>query len=667
MSNYFEDSEFGKTANALLQKRRTKDKTDAAQTIVATGIVEYFKALGREQERDLTNQLVDLEDEYKPIIKNLESEYTRSQQNKKILEEYDRNPTKYVNSQVLNDFATSDFAVNNLITFQDLKKLEGTKYEQGYNTWVEGRKQEINEYIDLLRKDPLLQYKSYEELSEGVIKEIKTKARNIKQDPANTSVLNKFYNEVTKFFGIGAKNQSEMEIAIEDSKSEYENLMNPVRNFETELKDYHQNLAKQENPKFIGFFRGKKIYDKYFKDIDKDQKTIIESDFENVKNNEYELKLSDNPEQTITSTPFDDLDNIKVLVETPDNKLVEDKNRNSTMELAKLISYSAAYQKADNDERGIDDVGTLTRNRRAIERFVETGVLSKESKFGQVVLKIPKTFGLRQEYNILPEAINEVNALVSEAEQLIFDNTQPFDEAYNSYFKELINTKQNQGLDVSKELSRLSKDDKKEYISGNLQFLFNPPEEEKGKFVMLGKRRIELGAMSESEKLEQYNNFKTEFKSRDETLERLLGIGEDPFREATGEELDEMLPTQQRDYNLQLNTRERLLQELGNPEANLSVVEKDRARERINELERNISGLIENRGFTVVGKALTDAGFGVDQSALNTVRNTIKNIEANLAQRETILRPDDIQSFENRLKELKAEEQALEEKILNLN
>ena len=666
MSNYFEDSEFGKTANALLQKRRTKDKTDAAQTIVATGIVEYFKALGREQERDLTNQLVDLEDEYKPIIKNLESEYTRSQQNKKILEEYDRNPTKYVNSQVLNDFATSDFAVNNLITFQDLKKLEGTKYEQGYNTWVEGRKQEINEYIDLLRKDPLLQYKSYEELSEGVIKEIKTKARNIKQDPANTSVLNKFYNEVTKFFGIGAKNQSEMEIAIEDSKSEYENLMNPVRNFETELKDYHQNLAKQENPKFIGFFRGKKIYDKYFKDIDKDQKTIIESDFENVKNNEYELKLSDNPEQTITSTPFDDLDNIKVLVETPDNKLVEDKNRNAKIELAKLISYSAAYQKADNDERGIDDVGTLTRNRRAIERFVETGVLSKESKFGQVVLKIPKTFGLRQEYNILPEAINEVNALVSEAEQLIFDNTQPFDEAYNSYFKELINTKQNQGLDVSKELSRLSKDDKKEYISGNLQFLFNPPEEEKGKFVMLGKRRIELGAMSESEKLEQYNNFKTEFKSRDETLERLLGIGEDPFREATGEELDEMLPTQQRDYNLQLNTRERLLQELGNPEANLSVVEKDRARERINELERNMSGLIENRGFTVVGKALTDAGFGVDQSALNTVKGKIKNIEARL-QNERTLRPDDIQSFENRLKELKAEEQALEEKILNLN
>jgi len=127
-----------------------------------------------------------------------------------------------------------------------------------------------------------------------------------------------------------------------------------------------------------------------------------------------------------------------------------------------------------------------------------------------------------------------------------------------------------------------------------------------------------------------------------------------------------MLPTQQRDYNLQLNTRERLLQELGNPEANLSVVEKDRARERINELERNMSGLIENRGFTVVGKALTDAGFGVDQSALNTVKGKIKNIEARL-QNERTLRPDDIQSFENRLKELKAEEQALEEKILNLN
>ena len=56
-------------------------------------------------------------------------------------------------------------------------------------------------------------------------------------------------------------------------------------------------------------------------------------------------------------------------------------------------------------------------------------------------------------------------------------------------------------------------------MSGNLQFLFNPPEEVKGQFVMLGKRRIELGAMSESEKLEQYNNFKTEFQSREQKIE----------------------------------------------------------------------------------------------------------------------------------------------------
>ena len=125
-------------------------------------------------------------------------------------------------------------------------------------------------------------------------------------------------------------------------------------------------------------------------------------------------------------------------------------------------------------------------------------------------------------------------------------------------------------------------------------------------------------------------------------------------------------PTQQRDYRIGLDTREKLLQKLDNPEANLSEVEKDRARDRIKEVERNLNGLIENRGFTVVGKALTDAGFGVDQSELFRVRDTIKNIEARLQNQRT-LRPDDIQSFENRLKELKAKEQALEEKILNLN
>ena len=173
MSNYFQDSEFGKTANALLQKKKITNQVDAAQTIAATTIVEYFKALGREQERDLTNQLVDLEDEYKPIMKNLESEYERSQQNKKIIEEYDRNPTKYINTQVLQNFATSDFAVKNRIDFKDLKQLQGTPYEPAYNNWVKGQQEEIIEKIELLRKDPLLEYKSYEELTQDISKEIK--------------------------------------------------------------------------------------------------------------------------------------------------------------------------------------------------------------------------------------------------------------------------------------------------------------------------------------------------------------------------------------------------------------------------------------------------------------------------------------------------------------
>ena len=106
------------------KKRKITNQVDAAQTIAATTIVEYFKALGREQERDLTNQLVDLEDEYKPIMKNLESEYERSQQNQEIIEEYDRNPTKYINTQVLQNFATSDFAEKNRIDFKDLKQLQ---------------------------------------------------------------------------------------------------------------------------------------------------------------------------------------------------------------------------------------------------------------------------------------------------------------------------------------------------------------------------------------------------------------------------------------------------------------------------------------------------------------------------------------------------------------
>ena len=46
-----------------------------------------------------------------------------------------------------------------------------------------------------------------------------------------------------------------MEIAVEDSKSEYENIMNPIRSFEKQLKDYHTKLAEKQQPEFIGFLK----------------------------------------------------------------------------------------------------------------------------------------------------------------------------------------------------------------------------------------------------------------------------------------------------------------------------------------------------------------------------------------------------------------------------
>ena len=94
----------------------------------------------------------------------------------------------------------------NRIDFKDLKQLQGTPYEPAYNNWVKGQQEEIIEKIEMLRKDPLLEYKSYEELTQDISKEIKTKARNIKQDPANTNLLNRFFNDVKNLFGMVQEN-----------------------------------------------------------------------------------------------------------------------------------------------------------------------------------------------------------------------------------------------------------------------------------------------------------------------------------------------------------------------------------------------------------------------------------------------------------------------------
>ena len=171
---------------------------------------------------------------------------------------------------------------------------------------------------------------------------------------------------------------------------------------------------------------------------------------------------------------------------------------------------------------------------------------------------------------------------------------------------------------------------------------------------MVGGERQILGQISQAQKEFYYEGFKERHQVRNITLEKLLGLGEEPFREATEAEFNEMNEAQKNIYNISIDKRLGLLESLESEE--LSLDRRDQLRKILKETEIGIAGLIENRGTTPIGRFFTGLE---EKSELGRIEADIKNTEERLANRRK-LTPQQIQDTEDRLKQLKQRKQELE-------
>jgi hypothetical protein len=665
-NNNMSGQPFGYYLGSILERRKKTDKKQLKDVALATIGAEFFSAYQKKLGRNLSEEIESYKDAYIPVFKNIEINFENAQKTKQDLLEYDRNPEIYINKRIANDFEFSDFAQNNNITRQDLGKIKGTKYEKGYQDWVTSQRERIVEEMELRKNNPYVQATSYEELAGPVVAELKGKIRELENDPSKTSVLMNLFKKV---FGKKESSQVAMEVDMEDYMIESKKLDESYTNFKSDLNNFYKKKATGDKAPWMGFFTGKPVYDKYFKNIDKDQKNLIESNFEDIADNEYQLPLYDNPEQTVSSTPFDELDEIKVMVaqrntdgtlvlENGKPKYIEDKNSNAKTELAKYISYLSAFQQynQENDPNNlIPDLGIIARNKKSVEELIAGGYLTKESKNGSVVFKVPIDLGRRMEFeNIDPETLDAVTSMVNEAEGVMSENALNLEETYKQYLNDRIANRRKEGLDTSVEQNKLSQASEKDYVAGQLEFLFNPPEELIGQSVMLGDKAHKLGTMTESQKKRYYESYQNDFGVRNEVLDKLLGLGDEPFKEATETEFNEMNKAQQNIYNMSINKRLNLLEELESPD--ISLARQDRLREMIRETETGIAGLIENRGTTTIGRVVTGLS---KRSELGRIEADIKNTEERLENRRA-LTPKQIQDTEDRLRQLKQRKQELE-------
>ena len=664
-NDYLSGSQFGQVAGTLLARRKRQDKDQAKRALFASALFETIGAFKRKQQTNLNEEIQSYQDAYVPIFKNLEVNFQNAQKTKEDLLDYDRNPEVYKNKRIDEEFFFSNFAKNNNITRENLDQIKGTPYEKGYQEWVNNRRLEIDEEINLRRNNPYVQATSYEELASPIVSELKNKIREVQNDPNKTSLLRAAFNKI--FGKQKAGNQAAMEVDVEDFMIEYNKLEEGYNSFKSDLNNFYKEKAAGQKAPWMGFFKGKPVFDKYFKNTDKEILDIIDSDFEGIAGNKYNLKSSTNPEVFFESTPFDEVDEIKVLTVKLDENGIplldenkqfiyeENKNKNAATELARYITYTsnmiAASDDADPNRIAIRDV--LERRGLAINELIRNGNLAKESRMGKVVFKVPLQWGMNIQ-NIDPETISVVDSMINQAEETLRENTPLLETQYESYIRSKIDAKKAKGEDFALEQNKLSPADDKEYLAGQLEFLFNPPEELVGTAVMVGGERQILGKISQAQKEFYYEGFKNEHQVRNITLEKLLGLGEEPFREATEAEFNAMNEAQKNLYNSAIANRLRIIENMDSPD--ISLDRRDLLRNRLKKTEINIAGLIENRGTTTLGRVFSEIG---TRSELGRIEANIKNTEERLANRRA-LTPQQIQDTEDRLKQLKQRKQELE-------
>jgi len=665
--NYVSGAPFSQVAGTLLARKERGDKKQFEKSLVASAIFETIGALRRKQDVNLKQEIEDYQDAYIPIFNNLENNFNDAQQTKKDLLEYDRNPEVYRNKIIDNEFFYSDFARDNNINPNNFSDIKGTKYEKGYLTWVDERRQEIDAEIETRRKNPYLKATSFEELKAPLTKELKNNIRELQNDPAKTSLIGAVKAKINEIFG-GKKvsTQIDMEMGIEDYMIEAKTLQENYNNYKTDLNNFYKEQAKGNTPEWMGFFTGKPVYDKYFKDTDKEISDIIASDFEDVADNNYSLQSATNSEVFFNSTPFDEVDEIKVLTIKTDekgnpmvdenNKFIyeENKNKNAATELARYITLTANIIAAsdDNDPNRVAPRDVRERRGLAINELIKAGNLAKESRMGSVVFKVPLQWGVNIQ-NIDPETISVVDSMVNAAEENIFSQSLNLEDTYEQYLKDRIAARKKDGLDTGLEENKLSQADEKTYVAGQLEFLFNPPTELIGETIKLGNGSHLLGTLNDNQKKQYYKDYQKDYNVRNITLEKLLGLGEEPFREATEQEFNEMTKPQQTSYNQSIDKRLQILDDL---ETDISLARQSNLRDMLKNTEINIAGFIENRGTTKLGKIITGLE---EKNKLNRINSRIQNIEKRL-ENSFNLSPKQIQESEDKLKELKSEKQMLE-------
>lgn len=678
-NDYLSGSQFGQVAGTLLARRRRQDKDQAKRALFATALFETVGAFQRRQQTNLNQDLTALGEQYKGIFEDYQAKYDKNEQNRADLAKFDSEREQFLNRKADELYDGSDLRRTNNFSSSDIMSKGNTREQQAYLDFIQEQKKLLIDKYEEMRKNPFVSSPTFTSLTAPVTQELIAKVNQLKNDPARQGL---FFAAIDKIFGDRspfASKQVQLADAVKEAslvrKQQEESFLAFDNAFkEKYINTYQPGVLLTSQPELDIVF-DRKIVNDNVNYLSKDNELI-----NLFKKKEFILKDKNGKEYT--STPFSDVDDIKVFTRNAEGVYEYDTNKNAQSEIIDVVARLMDYEKQREDtliQEGLLPEGSSQEAlvERALNRLVQYGSFSKEGGIlggGKVIFKVPSDVTkLVMTPNYSPEMVTPIDAVYTESVLSMSDQVETIDSLIkNRLTAEL--QQQNNILQEDPENTdaQIRADNLSEILSGDneigtqteiAKLLIAPPEDLQGQIFMYGGREVRLGGFSPEEKIGIYNQYKAAYGPNSE-LESLISdvsVGspdKEPFRLATDIEIDEMSPQQENTYRTQVALRESLLKEINSPDFEFQSEKfQNRAKEKLEEYETGIASLIANRDDP--GTLIEQIQRAGTTSKINNLKNRIENLEQrlelqkdNLSQADITKRVDAIEELKKQLAEL---------------
>ena len=251
-SDYLSGSVFGQVAGALLSRRDKQVKRQAQKALLASAIIETFGQLQRNQKQGVVDSINETNEKYSDVFKINEEEYTNF--NRKEVDEYIKSPENFLNKKAVEKFNTSDFAINNDITYQN-RNDEPKEIRKGILQTIDNFKKEIKQEYDILKDNPMYTSKTFIEYNKKAKEEYLSAINLIQNDPTRKNLVKAAFNKIfgtapdgTKRFGMAEK--AELEKTLDTATKERTTFRERINKSEEDLKTFYNTLMPSEVSEF---------------------------------------------------------------------------------------------------------------------------------------------------------------------------------------------------------------------------------------------------------------------------------------------------------------------------------------------------------------------------------------------------------------------------------